>query len=125
MLSQNLLKNQLIDISLYYPEVTSQIFKDGVFLDFIKSIEKDTVPTYKFAIYTDMNLISTNIFIPIFHTLYLGGSRHNVIIRTSNDLLLLETFKNNNYYIIENDSDTFDYRPYNLTKIKNIKDIQQ
>lgn len=125
MLSPNLLKNQLTDISLYYREVTNQIFKDNIFLEFINSATKDNVSNCKFAIYTDMNLISTNVFIPIFHTLYLGGSKHNVIIRSSNDLWLLETFKNNVYYIIDNPLDEFDYRSYNLTKIKNIKDIIQ
>jgi hypothetical protein len=122
----NLSNNTLAtDISIYCRELTDSIFKDFRFVDLINNlIKKDSICKYKFAIYTDLSIISANIFIPVFHTMYLGSSNHNVLISDSNDLWLIDTFTNNKYFIIPKENDDFNYKPYNITKITNIKEIK-
>jgi len=120
----NLSKNIRSDISIYRQKLSEDIYKDFVFIDLMnKLLQKKVGCDHKFAIYTDISLISTQILIPIFHTMYLGSSNHNVIIEDSNDLWLIQTFKNNKYYIIPKITDDFDYDPYPVTKIQTIKEI--
>lgn len=120
----NLSNNKTVDISIYYSQISENIFKDTIFIDLMNNIiQEKYLYSYRFAIYTDLNLLQTNIFIPVFHTIYLGSSKHNVIISNDNDLWLLNTFTNNNYYILHNKNDEFNYDPYNITKIQNIKEL--
>lgn len=120
----NLSKNILTDISIYRCKLTEDIFKDFAFIDLMNKLLQSKVNhNHKFAIYTDLSLISTQTLIPIFHTMYLGSSSHNVIIEDSNDLWLTQTFKNNKYYIIPKIKDDFNYDPYPVTKIQTIKEI--
>lgn len=120
----NLSKNIQSDISIYRRKLTEDIFKDFVFIDLMNKLLQNKIGyNHKFAIYTDISLISTQTLIPIFHTMYLGSSNHNVILEDSNDLWLTQTFKNNQYYIIPKLRDDFNYDPYNIKKIQTIKEI--
>lgn len=124
MQSTNLSKNIQSDISIYRRKLTEDIFKDFVFIDLMNKLLQNKIGcNHKFAIYTDVSLISTQTLIPIFHTMYLGSSNHNVIIEDSNDLWLTQTFKNNKYYIIPKLRDDFNYEPYDIKKIQTIKEI--
>lgn len=124
MLSTNLLRTKPTDISIYCNELSDDIFKDFRFIDLMNTIiQEEYLYKYKFAIYTDLNGLRTNLFVPIFHTMYLGSSNHNVIITDDNDLWLLDTFSNNKYFIMPKSDDTFNYNPYNITKIQNIKEL--
>jgi len=125
MLSTNLSNTKLVtDVSIYCRELTDRIFQDFRFIDLINSlIKQENIGKYRFAIYTDLSLISANIFMPVFHTMYLGSSNHNVLISDSDDLWLCQTFSNNKYFIIPKENDDFNYGPYNVKKISNIKEI--
>jgi hypothetical protein len=83
----------------------------------------DCSAKYRFAIYSDSSSMNINIFMPIFHTLYLGSSNHNVLIFDSEDLWLIDQFPNNKYYIIKTPKDEFNYSEFNIKEIKTIKEI--
>lgn len=124
MQSINSLKKSEVDISLYYKSLTNNIFKSFIFVDLMnKLIQDKLVAGSRFAIYTDINVLTTNILVPVFHTMYLGSTNHNVILENSDDLWLIQTFTNNKYFIIPKEDDDFDYTPYNVTKIQSISEI--
>lgn len=113
---------KITDISIYSRNLTNDFFKDFRFVDLMNNLIKDT-NSYRFAIYCDICLISTNIFIPVFNTIFLSSSNHNVIIEDNDDLWLLSTFTNNQYYIMKKNTDDFDYSSYNIKTINSIRDI--
>lgn len=123
MQSTSLSKKSVTDISIYCTQVTNDLFKDFRFVDLMNNLVKSENHSYRFAIYSDLSLISTNIFIPIFNTIYLGSSNHNVIVNNSKDLWLLKIFKNNKYFVMYNEKDTFDYDSYGVKVIKTIREI--
>lgn len=116
---------KITDISLYYKLLTNEIFKDFRFVNLMNILiqQQNSEPKYRFAIYSDSSSLSINIFIPIFHTLYLGASNHNVLIFNSDDLWLLDVFPNNNYFLIKEQTDVFDYSKFNIKEISTIKEI--
>jgi hypothetical protein len=124
MQSQNLSNKTQTNLSLYYKIVNDKIFKEKRFVDLMNILLKnDNLYKYKYAFYTDSFLLRSNLFIPNFHTMYLSSGNHNVIIEDTDDLWLLDTFKHNIYYIIEDPKDNFDYESKSVKKIKSIKDI--
>lgn len=122
MQSQSLLKNT-INISIFTKVLTDDIFEDMRFVQLMNLlIKKQNVHQYTYCVYCDSNLIKTNIFIPIFHTMYLSCQNNNVLIKDQNDLWLADIFKNNQYYVLKNQEDEFDY---SNTQIKTINDIKE
>lgn len=122
MQSQSLLKNT-INISIFTKVLTDDIFEDMRFVQLMNLlIKKKNVHQYTYCVYCDSNLIKTNIFIPIFHTMYLSCQNNNVLIKDQNDLWLADIFKNNQYYVLKNQEDEFDY---SNTPIKTINDIKE
>lgn len=119
------LSQNTIDVSLYCRVLTNDIFKDFRFVDLMNTLIKqvDRLNKYRFAIYSDSSHMNINIFIPIFHTIYIGSSNHNVLIFDSEDLWLIDQFPNNNYYIIKAPKDQFDYSKFNIKEINTIKEI--
>lgn len=124
MASLNLLKNTpLIDISLYYKYIDENIFKDFRFVQLMNILMKAEYHSYKYSLYTDTFLLQTNVYLPNFHSSYLACGNHNVFIGNPEDLWLTEIFTNNNYYVLENDKDDFDYSKHNIKKLKSIREI--
>jgi hypothetical protein len=117
------LKKPTTDISIYCKILTNDFFQDFRFIDLMNNLIKEK-HNYRFAIYCDISLISTNVFIPIFNSIYLSSSNHNVIINNQEDLWLLSTFNNNQYFIMKKKDDDFDYSPYNIKSIQTIREIQ-
>lgn len=124
MQSINSLKNIPVDISIFCKKLDDSIFKDFRFVDLINNAIQSTGTKYNFAIYTDVSVLPSNIFVPVFHTFYLGSHRHNVIISDQKDLWLTNIFTNNKYYIIPSDNDSFDYTASGINIIKTIREIQ-
>ena len=119
---QNSLKT--IDISLYYKAIDETIFKEQAFVELINMlVKKELIYKYKYAFYTDTYLLKTNLYIPNFHTMYLSNDVHNVVIKDSEDLWLLDIFNNNRYYVLNNPNDTFDYESHGVIRLDQLKDI--
>jgi hypothetical protein len=113
-----------INISLYYKVVDDKIFKDQRFIELMNLLLKENnIYKYNYAFYTDSFLLRSNLYIPNFHTLYLSTNSHNVVLSDEKDVWLLDIFKHNKYYILNNPKDPFDYSALGIKKIQNIKDI--
>lgn len=112
------------DISLYYKKIDESIFKEFRFVQLMNMLLKDDLK-FHYAFYTDTFLLKTNLYIPNFHTMYLSNQNHNVLISNSEDLWLLDIFKNNKYYVLEEENDTFDYHKHGVIKINHIRQILQ
>lgn len=116
--------SKIIDISLYYKSIDENIFKDQAFIELMNMLLKqELIYKYKYAFYTDLYVLKTNIYIPNFHTMYLANGTHNVLIKDSEDIWLLDIFKNNDYYVLENSNDSFDYEKHGVKKIQQLKEI--
>jgi hypothetical protein len=85
------------ELALYYNIVDEKIYKDGRFLSLMEVVNKKNI---NYALYTDNFLLKNNLFIPNFHTIYLGVGSHKVILDRIEDLWLVDTFKNNEYYFL-------------------------
>lgn len=102
MLSTNSSKTSPINISIFEKRLSSNILKDDRYSQLTQLLsDKNNIPKYRYAFYTDVNELKQNIFVPIFHTLYLGCSNNNVIIGSSNDIWLADSFTNNKYFILK------------------------
>lgn len=102
MLSINSSKTSPINISIFEKKLSSNILKDDRYSQLIQLLsDKNNISKYRYAFYTDVNELKQNIFVPIFHTLYLGCSNNNVIIGSLNDIWLVDSFPNNKYFIIK------------------------
>ena len=126
MESPNLSKKTPINISLFYPVITNDIFNDHRFNSLLNVLIKldDTASPYTYALYSDASVLTSNIYIPIFHTIYLGCTTNNVVIANDKDLWLLNTYSHNHYYIFDDEKDTFDYSSYKITKINHLTKIK-
>ena len=126
MESPNLSKKTPINISLFYPTITNDIFNDHRFNSLLNVLIKldDTASPYTYALYSDASVLTSNIYIPIFHTIYLGCTTNNVVIANDKDLWLLNTYSHNHYYIFKDEKDTFDYSSYKITKINHLTKIK-
>ena len=126
MESPNLSKKTPINISLFYPTISNDIFNEHRYNSLLKLLTglDDTASPYVYALYADASLLTSNIYIPIFHTMYLGCTINNVVISNDQDLWLLKTYSHNHYYVFDDPKDTFDYSSYKITKINDLTQIK-
>jgi hypothetical protein len=115
-------KTEHTDISLYYTILDDKIYSDAKFIE-LMNIVNDNPTQYIYSLYTETCLLKNNIYVPVFHTLYLSSKHHNVIINNEEEAWLSEVFPNNTYYIIKNENETFDYGAKNIISISSIKEI--
>lgn len=125
MESQNLSTAQNINLALYYKSIDHDIFNDYRYISLMEILIKDNnFVKYNYAFYTDSYLLKNNIFIPVFHTMYLASGSKRVVISNKDDVWLTEIFNNNTFYVLNNETDTeFDYESYGIEKINSIEDI--
>jgi hypothetical protein len=113
-----------INIALYYNEITQDILTDPRFVELQTMLsEKENLNKYIYALYSDINLLRENLFMPIFHSIYLGSGKANVILESINDDWLLSAFPNNTYFYMGDDETTLNNEK--IIKIKSIKEIGQ
>lgn len=99
MPSPDSLKNTPINLGIYYHEITKNIYEDPRFIELQELLsESANLNKYIYSIYSDINLLASNIFIPIFHSIYLASGTTNVILESEKDLWLVEAFPNNKYF---------------------------
>lgn len=116
------LKNKHIDISLYYSILTENIYNNQTFLELISLIDMNP-NKYIYSFYTETCLIKENIYVPIFHTIYLSCKHHNVIVNSEEDFWLPEVFPNNTYYLLTDKYDSFQKLEKNIISIKSLSEI--
>ena len=123
MQQTNLLKKSPINISLFTHTLTDDIFKDMRFVQLMNLlIKSENLYRYHYCIFCDSSLIKTNIFIPIFHTIYMSCKTNNILLNNQTDSWITEIFPNNKYYMLINEeNNTFAHSSINM--IDNIKDI--
>lgn len=125
MQSVNLSKTLPINISIFVKRLTDEIFDDMRFVQLMNLlIKSENIHKYSYCFYCDSSMIKTNLFIPVFHTVYLGCQTNNVLIKDSNDLWIKDIFKHNKYYVLSQEKDNFDYNAHGIIKIDNIKEIE-
>lgn len=106
MSSPDLSKNTPVNIGLYYYEITQDIFKDPRFIELQHLLaEPQNLNRYIYSLYTDTNLLASNIFIPIFHSIYLASGTINLVLDSEKDLWLVEAFPNNKYFYLGENSE--------------------
>lgn len=112
----NSLDNKHIDISLFFNVLNDNVYTDNRYNQLISLIQNS--PTkYVYACYTESCYLKDNIYIPVFHTLYLASKFHNVVLNDPNDSWLVDAFPNNNYYIVSDN--------IKINKVKTIKTLDQ
>lgn len=99
---QNFTNNNNIDISLFFTVLDDSIYKDNRFIELMTLVKNDPYK-YTYACYTESSYLKDNIYIPVFHTLYLANKFHHVILENPNDDWLIGIFPNNKYYILSDD----------------------
>lgn len=117
----NSLNNQHTDLSLFSNILNDDIFSDNRFVQLMDLVEK-APNKYVYACYSESSYLKQNIYIPIFHTLYLASKHHNVILNNTDDLWLLDTFPNNTYYIMLADKQAIDSK-FNIRIINHLSEI--
>lgn len=121
---QNLSKNS-INISIFCKTLTDDIFEDLRFVQLMNLlISRDDLYKYTYCFYCDSSDLKTNLFMPIFHTSYLASNTNNVLIKSSEDLWLLDIFPHNNFYILKDQTDNFDFSKYNVQVINHISELR-
>lgn len=96
--------NKNIDISLFFSVLNDTIYTDIRFNELLTLI-KENPYKYTYACYTESCFLKSNIYIPIFHTLYLASKHHHVVLSDNNDFWVIDVFPNNTYYILTTDTD--------------------
>lgn len=120
MLSLNSTNNKNIDISLFFNILNDNIYKDNRFIQLLSLINENS-HRYTYACYSESSYLKENIYIPVFHTLYLASKFHNVILENINDSWLVETFPNNSYYILSDNKSEL----LQLNKVKIINNLRE
>lgn len=121
MSSPDLLKNIITNIGIYYHEITGNIYKDPRFVELQQILaEPQNLNKYTYSLYSDTNLLATNIFMPIFHSIYLASGTINVILESEKDLWLVEAFPNNKYFYYGENEEIA-----KCPKVKNIKSLTE
>lgn len=124
MESQNLSKTQLNNLAIYYKIIDNNIFNDSRYIEFMNIIMQNrSFLAYNYAFYTDSYILRNNIFMPVFHTMYLASGSKKVLVEDHQDLWLIDVFNNNEFYIIQNEKDAFDYSSFDVKKINHIRDM--
>lgn len=118
-------KTSTINISVFYKILSNNIIKEKPTVELLQLLnEKENIYKYQYAFYADINELNSNIFIPVFHTMFLGCSNNNVIIGKQEDQWICELFPNNRYYMFENSQNNADLSSKNITIINSIKEIK-
>lgn len=124
MLSTDSSKISTINISIFYKVLSNSVTKEKPIVELLQLLnEKQNIYKYQYAFYTDINELNNNIFIPVFHTMFLGCSNNNVVIGKPEDKWICELFPNNKYYMF-NDSQNDTDAPKDITIINSIKEIK-
>lgn len=124
MQSVNLSKTSPINISIFNKILTDEIFEDIRFMQLLSLlINTENICRYTYCFYCDSSSIKTNLFVPVFHTIYLASQTNNVLIKDHNDIWLKDIFKHNKYYILSSSEDDFDYAAHGIEKIEDIRHI--
>ena len=124
MQSINSSKKFPINISIFDSVLTDSVFQDMRFVQLMNLlIQSENVHKYSYCFYCDSAMVKTNLFIPVFHTVYLSCQNNNVLIKDQKDIWLKDIFKNNKYYVLASPKDEFDYTSCGITKIEDIKQI--
>lgn len=124
MQSTNLSKKSPINISIFNKTLTDSIFEDMRFVQLMNLLIKaENVHKYSYCFYCDSAMLKTNLFIPVFHTIYMSCQNNNVLIKDHHDIWLKDIFKNNKYYVLSAPKDDFDYAAHGITRIEDIKQI--
>lgn len=106
---------------MYFTKIDKSILQSPLVKElFSITSSKENINKYIYAFYSDTNLLSENIFIPIFHTMYLGCQKNNVILMDENSLWVPQIFTNNNFYYYADKTIDIDT---NIKKISSIKEI--
>jgi hypothetical protein len=124
MQSPDLLKNTPISLSLYFNEINKTIFQDARFLELQNILSNpENLNRYTYALYSDINLLAENIFMPIFHSVYLASGVSNVLVESEKDLWLIEAFPNNRYYFMGKEPSKEILEETKITVITSIEEI--
>lgn len=101
-------------------------YESSCFKELLQSmIEDDFKQSFNYAIYCDDFFVSSNMFVPKFHTYYLNSDIKDVIIMDEGLIDLPEIYNHHRYYIYDNQElfDKFTEKYNNIKHIKSIKDI--
>jgi len=125
MTSQNLSKKFPINIGIFQRYLSNDIFNDTRLIQLMDELNnKENIHKYNYAIYCDTNELKSNLFVPVFNTIYLSCSNNKVLIGNESDAWITQAFLNNDYYILENHISTnFDFTKINVKVIKHIKEL--
>jgi hypothetical protein len=127
MPSTNSLKKLPINISIYSKVLSNNIFQDIRLTQLLDIANNPSnIYKYQYALYSDVNELKSNIFVPIFHTMMLSCTNNNVFLKGKEDFWLQKIFPNNQYYILKNDTEELiDYASNNIIVIDSIIDMEQ
>lgn len=127
MQSINSLTKSPINISIFSRILNNQIFEDVRAQQLFNIIAaKENIGKYSYAFYTDSNELKENLFIPVFHTVFLGCVVSNVILENESDLWVEELYPHNKYYVIDSKITDFSkIQNKNIHIIKSILEIGQ
>ena len=94
-----------IKLGLYFDTFDNNSLQDKRFLQLMKLVsDQNNLSKYIYAIYSDTNILSQNVFIPVFDSIYLGCSTNHIVLENINDEWLLSAYPQNKYYMLVDDS---------------------
>lgn len=125
MLSLDSSKNAITNISLYFENITKNIFGDKRYVQLMNLLDSsDNTYKYTYCLFTDANLLTTNLFMPVFHTMYMGSSHNNIVLQSEDDFWIPKMFPNNKYYYLsETDNLPESLEGLGISIIQNISQI--
>ncbi len=124
MQSPNTSKNtQPIKIGLFFNSLDNDSLKDVRYKELMSLMsEEKNLTQYLYALYTDTNLLAQNIFLPVFHTIYLGCSSNNIVLQSLDDSWLTSMYPHNKYYYLVTDKSipVLNNKIHKITSIREI-----
>lgn len=115
-------KNTPLSLGLYFYEITQQIYQDPRFVELQQILSNENnLNKYVYSLYSDTNLLANNLFMPIFHSIYLASGQSNIVLESDKDIWLVDAFPNNLYFYMGEANKEVDQNP----KIKTIKSITE
>jgi hypothetical protein len=118
---QNSSVKTLTNIGLFCREIDRQIYGDTRYLQLMEVVKE--YPMTNYALYSDSILIKENLFMPIFHTMYLANGINAIILANTDDFWITEIFTNNIYYIIDQSNGGSRVENQKIKTIKHIREI--
>lgn len=114
-------KNTPLSLGLYFHEITQNIYQDPRFIELQQILSnEENLNRYIYSLYSDTNLLASNLFMPIFHSIYLASGRSNIVIESDQDLWLIDAFPNNLYFYMGNNEEI-----NKSPQVKSIKSITE